>query len=41
MQQLKKALKDGYRTGDLAAYDAKVVVGTSEMGDVIANNINK
>ena len=38
---IKKALKDGYRTGDLAAFDAKEVVNTSEMGDIIANNINK
>lgn len=37
---IKKALKDGYRTGDLAAYDAKEVVNTSQMGDIIANNIN-
>ncbi len=37
---IKKALKDGYRTKDLAAYDAKEVVTTSEMGDIIANNIN-
>jgi 3-isopropylmalate dehydrogenase len=36
---IKKALKDGYRTKDLAAYDAKHVVTTSEMGDIIANNI--
>lgn len=36
---IKKALKDGYRTGDLAAYDAKEVVNTSRMGDIIANNI--
>jgi 3-isopropylmalate dehydrogenase len=38
---IKKALKDGYRTKDLAAYDAKEVVSTSEMGDIIANNISK
>ncbi|AXH09526.1 3-isopropylmalate dehydrogenase [Malaciobacter halophilus] len=38
---IKKALKDGYRTKDLAAYDAKEVVTTSEMGDIIANYINK
>jgi 3-isopropylmalate dehydrogenase len=38
---IKKALKDGYRTKDLAAFDAKEVVTTSEMGDIIANNINK
>ena len=38
---IKKALKDGYRTKDLASYDAKEVVTTSEMGDIIANNIAK
>jgi 3-isopropylmalate dehydrogenase len=38
---IKKALKDGYRTKDLASFDAKEVVSTSEMGDIIANNINK
>lgn len=38
---IKKALKDGFRTKDLASFDAKEVVTTSEMGDVIANNINK
>jgi 3-isopropylmalate dehydrogenase len=38
---IKKALKDGYRTKDLAAYDAKEVVTTSEMGDIIANNLRK
>ncbi len=36
---IKKALKDGYRTKDLAAYDAKEVVSTAEMGDIIANNV--
>ncbi len=36
---IKKALKDGYRTKDLAAYDAKEVVSTSKMGDIIASNI--
>ena len=38
---IKNVLKDGYRTKDLAAYDAKEVVTTAEMGDVIANYINK
>lgn len=38
---IKKALKEGYRTKDIAAFDAKEVVTTSEMGDVIANFINK
>ncbi|XPV70570.1 MAG: 3-isopropylmalate dehydrogenase [Halarcobacter sp.] len=36
---IKKALKDGYRTKDIAAFDAKEVVSTSQMGEVIANNI--
>lgn len=38
---IKKALKDGFRTKDLAAYDAKEVVTTAEMGDIIANNIKQ
>lgn len=38
---IKKALKDGYRTKDLASFDAKEVVTTSEMGDIIANNLAK
>jgi 3-isopropylmalate dehydrogenase len=36
---IKKALKEGYRTKDLSAFDAKHIVNTSEMGDVIANYI--
>jgi 3-isopropylmalate dehydrogenase len=36
---IKKAMKDGYRTGDLAAYDCKVKVNCSKMGDIIASNI--
>ncbi|MCI0501548.1 MAG: 3-isopropylmalate dehydrogenase [Epsilonproteobacteria bacterium] len=36
---IKKAMRDGYRTGDLAAFDAKEVVNTTKMGDIIANNI--
>ena len=38
---IKKALSDGYRTGDLAQFDAKEVCSTSEMGSIIANNIVK
>ena len=34
---IKKALSEGYRTGDLAQYDAKEVCSTSEMGSIIAN----
>jgi len=38
---MRNVLKDGYRTGDLAAFDAKEVLSTAEMGDVIANYLNK
>ena len=36
---IKKTMADGYRTGDLSAYDCKVKVNCSEMGDIIAQNI--
>jgi len=36
---IKKVLKEGYRTKDLADFDAKKVLTTSEMGDTILNNI--
>ena len=36
---IKKVLKEGYRTKDLADFDAKKVLTTSEMGDIILNNI--
>ncbi|MFT7859636.1 MAG: 3-isopropylmalate dehydrogenase [Sulfurimonas sp.] len=38
---IKRALKEGYRTGDLAQFDAKEVCSTSEMGSIIANYIVK
>lgn len=38
---IQKALRDGYRTKDLAQYDAKEVCSTSEMGSIIANYIAK
>jgi 3-isopropylmalate dehydrogenase len=38
---VKLALKDGYRTKDLARFDAKQVCTTSEMGDIIAGYIGK
>ncbi len=38
---IKKALQDGYRTGDIGAFDAKEIVSCSEMGSIIANNISK
>jgi 3-isopropylmalate dehydrogenase len=34
---IKQALKDGYRTKDLSAFDAKEICSTSEMGSIIAN----
>ena len=38
---IKKALANGYRTGDLAAYDAKEICSCSEIGDIIANYVCK
>ncbi len=34
---IKKALSEGYRTKDLADFDAKEICSTSEMGSIIAN----
>ncbi len=34
---IKQALADGYRTGDIGAYDAKEICATDEMGSIIAN----
>lgn len=33
---IKSALRDGYRTGDIGAYDAKVLCSCSDMGDIVA-----
>ncbi len=38
---IKKALKEGYRTGDISDYDAKEIVTCSEMGDIIAGYASK
>lgn len=38
---IKRALSEGYRTGDLAQFDAKEICSTSEMGSIIANYIVK
>ncbi len=38
---IKKALSEGYRTQDLAQFDAKEVCSTSEMGSIIANYIHR
>ena len=34
---IKKALSEGYRTGDLGDYDAKEIMTCTEMGDIIAD----
>jgi 3-isopropylmalate dehydrogenase len=34
---IKQVLKDGYRTGDLAAFDCKEKVNCSKMGDLVAS----
>ncbi len=34
-----KTLQDGYRTGDIAKYGAKKICSTSQMGEIITNNI--
>ena len=34
---IKLALSEGYRTGDISAYDAKEICATEEMGSIIAN----
>ena len=38
---IKKTLSEGYRTGDLAQFDAKEVCSTSEIGSIIANYIER
>jgi len=38
---IKKALAEGYRTGDIATFGAKEVVSCSEMGSIIANFASK
>lgn len=40
-EAIKDVLKDGYRTKDLASFDAKEVLSTSQMGDIIVEYINK
>jgi 3-isopropylmalate dehydrogenase len=38
---VKEVLKEGYRTKDLSAYDAKEVCSTSEIGSIIASRVSK
>lgn len=40
-EAIKKALADGYRTGDLGDYDAKEICSCSEIGDIIADYTSK
>jgi 3-isopropylmalate dehydrogenase len=40
-EAIKKALSEGYRTGDLGDYDAKEICTCSEMGDIIADYASK
>ncbi len=38
---IKKVLADGYRTGDIGAFDAKEILSCTEMGNTIANYVAK
>jgi len=38
---IKKTLSEGYRTQDLAQFDAKEICSTSEIGSIIANYIHR
>ena len=38
---IRKALSEGYRTGDLGDYDAKEICTCTEMGDIIADYVSK
>ena len=38
---IKRALSEGYRTQDLAQFDAKEICSTSEIGSIIANYIQR
>ncbi|PAF51125.1 3-isopropylmalate dehydrogenase [Helicobacter sp. 13S00401-1] len=38
---IKQALKEGVRSSDLASFDAKVVLGTKELGSLLCENIKK
>jgi len=40
-EAIKKTLSQGYRTGDLGAYDAKEICNCSQMGDIIASHVSK
>lgn len=38
---IKKVLQEGYRTKDLAAYGAKEVCSTTQMGSIIADYVSR
>ena len=40
-EAIKKALSEGYRTGDIFDYDAKEICTCAEMGDIIADYASK
>ncbi len=40
-EAIRKALSEGYRTGDIGDYDAKEICSCTEMGDIIANYVSK
>ncbi|RXI28906.1 3-isopropylmalate dehydrogenase, partial [Arcobacter ellisii] len=40
-EAIKAVLKDGYRTKDLAAFDAKEVLNTTAMGDIVARYVSR
>ncbi|SFV66412.1 3-isopropylmalate dehydrogenase [hydrothermal vent metagenome] len=40
-EAIRKALAEGYRTGDIGDYDAKEICSCTEMGDIIANYVSK
>lgn len=40
-EAIKKALSEGYRTGDIGDYDAKEICTCAEMGDIIADYASK
>ena len=40
-EAIKKSLRQGYRTGDLSAYDAVEICSCTEIGDIIANYVCK
>ncbi|RLA63746.1 MAG: 3-isopropylmalate dehydrogenase, partial [Epsilonproteobacteria bacterium] len=40
-EDIKKTPSQGYRTGDLGAYDAKEICNCSQMGDIIEGYVSE